>query len=47
VVLALYAEQAGAGGFGRLAAVDLATELSRFVRVFLAGLRSQGDRSGA
>jgi AcrR family transcriptional regulator len=47
VVLALYAEQAGAGGFGRLAAVDLATELSRFVRVFLAGLRNQGDRSGA
>jgi AcrR family transcriptional regulator len=37
-VVALYAEQAGVGGFGRLAALDLHAELTRFVRVFLAGL---------
>lgn len=45
VVIAYYAEQAarpGApSGFARLAGVDLAAELTRFVRVFLAGLRAE------
>jgi AcrR family transcriptional regulator len=46
VVLAYYAEQAAAGGaptgFTRLVGVDLPSELARFVRVFLAGLRAEG-----
>ncbi|MEV6631219.1 TetR family transcriptional regulator [Actinoplanes sp. NPDC051470] len=44
VVLALYAEQGASNGFARIARIDLFTELSRFVRVFLAGLRCEADR---
>lgn len=46
VVLALYAEQAGTGGFGRFAALDLTAEITRFVRVFLTGLRHEAAPPG-
>jgi AcrR family transcriptional regulator len=50
VVLAYYAEQAAGGcapnGLSRLAGVDLPTELARFVRVFVAGLRTEGRAPG-
>jgi AcrR family transcriptional regulator len=43
-VSALYAEQSTTNAFSRLAGIDLTAEVSRFVRVFLAGLRSESPR---
>lgn len=41
VVVTLYAEQGNAGRFARLTRMDLSAEVTRFARVFLAGLRSE------
>jgi AcrR family transcriptional regulator len=41
VVRALYAEQAAHTGFARMAQFDLPAEVTRFVRVFVAGLRAE------
>ncbi len=48
VVVALYAEQANAdSGLGRFARSDLQATVTRFVRVFLAGLEQEGGSADA